>query len=283
MSLLVYFDTNIFDNLIKKTGGVAEADERRLYAAVSSRRLTIVISHTNIREALAALESRPDVARAQLNLIVSLADWDRLVRLSPEILEDDIRHFAFNGEGANTPFVKETTYIRSMLRRVIDGRMGGKELEAVIHEDRDQKRTFLDRVKKVRAETTRGLEDLRKIGEIPSFEQFFRDGAAEHLLPFIRSFGIAEECERRGIDKLLRIPSVRAMIGLGMSFIYRTAVEGKAPKGSDLRDLQHAPAAATAADIFVTHDEEFAFMLGRVPIKGFRVMKLHELLEEMER
>jgi hypothetical protein len=112
---------------------------------------------------------------------------------------------------------------------------------------------------------------------------FFRDGAEEHLLPFIRSFGVAEKCERRGLDKLLRIPSVRAMVGLGMSFIYRTAVEGKAPKGSDLRDLQHAPAAAAAADIFVTHDEELAFTLGRVPIKGFRVMGLHELLEEMER
>ena len=33
----------------------------------------------------------------------------------------------------------------------------------------------------------------------------------------------------------------------------------------------------------MTHDEEFALMLGRVPIKGFRVMGLHELLEEIER
>jgi hypothetical protein len=283
MSLLVYLDTNIFDNLIKKTGGVTQTDQTRLHAAVSSQQLTIVISHTNIRETLGALESRPDIARTQLGLILSLADWDRLVRLSPEILEDDIRHFAFNGEGANTPFVRDTTHIRSILQGVIDGRMSGKELEAVIHEDREQKRTFVDRVKEVRAETTRALEDLKKIGEIPSFEKLFRDGAQEHLLPFVRSFGIAEECERRGLDKLLRIPSVRAMIGFGMSFIYRTAVERKAPKGSDLRDLQHAPAAAAAADIFVTHDEEFAFMLGRVPIKGFRVMGLHELLEAIER
>jgi hypothetical protein len=119
-----------------------------------------------------------------------------------------------------------------------------------------------------------------KAGEIPSFEQFFVDGAEEHLLAFVISFGVSEECKRRGLDKLLKIPSVRAMVGLGMSFIYRTAVERKAPKSSALRDLQHAVCAAAAADIFVTHDEELAFLLRRVPIKDFRVMRLRELSED---
>jgi len=32
MSQLVYLDTNVFDNLIKKEGGVTEADEERLRA-----------------------------------------------------------------------------------------------------------------------------------------------------------------------------------------------------------------------------------------------------------
>jgi hypothetical protein len=54
-----------------------------------------------------------------------------------------------------------------------------------------------------------------------------------------------------------------------MSLIYGIAVEGKVPKGSDSRDLQHALCTAAAADIFVTHDEELAFLLHRVPIKGF--------------
>jgi hypothetical protein len=106
------------------------------------------------------------------------------------------------------------------------------------------------------------------------------DGAEEHLLAFVISFGVSEECKRRGLDKLLKIPSVRAMVGLGMSFIYRTAVERKAPKSSALRDLQHAVCAAAAADIFVTHDEELAFLLRRVPIKDFRVMRLRELSED---
>ena len=69
------------------------------------------------------------------------------------------------------------------------------------------------------------------------------------------------------------------MVGLGMSLIYRTAVERKTPKGSASRDLQHAVCAAATADCFVTHDEELALLLDRVPIKGFRVMRLSVLLD----
>jgi hypothetical protein len=87
MSLLVYLDTNIFNHLIKKTGGITQTDEKRLRAAVSSRQLTILISQTNIREALAALESHANLARALLSLIIELADWDRFLPLCPEILE----------------------------------------------------------------------------------------------------------------------------------------------------------------------------------------------------
>src|SRR6266851_10258157 len=102
--MLVYLDTNVFDNLLKKTNGVTHADELQLRAAVTSRQLTIVASNVNLLETIAALRSRPEIARAQLGLIVSLADWDRFIRFSSEVLEDGIRHFAFNGERANTPF-----------------------------------------------------------------------------------------------------------------------------------------------------------------------------------
>jgi hypothetical protein len=78
---------------------------------------------------------------------------------------------------------------------------------------------------------------------------------------------------------MLRIPSMRAMVGFAMSYIYGIVVERITPKRSDLRDFQHAQSGA-AVDILVTHDKDFAFLLGRVPIKGFRVMRLRELLED---
>jgi hypothetical protein len=64
--MLAYLDTNIFDNLLKKSNGVTDADELRLRAAVTSRQLTIVASHINLRETIAALRSNPEIARASL-------------------------------------------------------------------------------------------------------------------------------------------------------------------------------------------------------------------------
>jgi hypothetical protein len=276
---IAYFDTNIFDNLVKKTNGITDADYDQLLAAVSMERLTIVVSHTTIQETLAALESRPDLARVQLGLIVNLADWDRFVRFHSEILEDDIKHFAFNGEAANTPFERRATHIRSRLQLVIDGRLGLGELKAIVSENRDQKKAFLDSVKKANAGTAAELEEFRKANGIPTFEQFLDDGMEAQVLAFVESFGLADECKRRGLDKLSRIPSVRALVGLGMSFMYRTSVEKKSPKSSAARDLQHAVCAASAADVFVTHDEELSFMLHRVPIKRFQVLRLYELLD----
>lgn len=280
--MLAYFDTNVFDNLIKKTNGVTDADQRQLGAAVSSGQLTIVVSHINIRETLAAFHSRPEIVSTQLRLIVNMADWDRFVRFSSEILEDDVRHFAFNGERANSPFEgnRQAAHIRSVLWSIVEGQIGLRELEATIGEDRDQKTAFLASVKKSRAEAAGEVEEFRKANHIPSFEQFFEDGAEAHVRAFIESFGIAEECKRRGLDKLLRIPSIRALVGLGMSFMYGIMVDKISPRRSDSRDLQHAVCAAAAADIFVTHDEELAFLLNRVPIKRLQVLRLHQLLED---
>jgi hypothetical protein len=280
---IAYLDTNIYDNLLKETNGVTRADELRLRATITSQQLVIVASHINLRETIAALRSRPDIARAQLSLIVGLVDWDRFIGFSTEVLEADIRHFAYNGERANSPFEgdRQANHIRSVTQRMIDGGLGFKELEAAIDEDEKFKRQFENGITESRTETAAQLEELRKTGEIQSFEQFLKNDAEAHALAFIKSFGVVEECEQRGLDKLLNIPSVHIMVGLGMSLIYRTAVEGKTPRGSASRDLQHALCAA-AADVFVTHDEELAFLLRRVPIKDFRVLRLHELLQEID-
>jgi hypothetical protein len=173
---LAYFDTNVFDSLVKKTDGITEEDESRLRAAVSSRRLTIVASHVNIRETLAALRYSPEIARAQFGLIESLVDWDRFVKFHSEILEDDIRHFAFNGERANTPFegLRQAAYTRSLVQRVHDGRIGFPEFEAAIDEDRDQKVAFLQSVKESDADIADALESSEKRTRSLALSSFLR-------------------------------------------------------------------------------------------------------------
>ena len=280
MDLIAYLDTNIYDNLVKKTGGVSATDEQLLRAAVSSKRLTIVASHWNIIETLAALPSRPEIARTQLGLIADLIDWDRLVRFQSSILHDDVKHFAFNGEQANSVFEGSAASVRAKVRGVIDGSIGIEELTAVLVENSDSKQAFIEGLKNSRAETISELEKLRESGEIPTFGQWFEESAGDWARVFTKSFGVADECERRGLANLLRIPSIRAMVGLGMSFIYRTAVEGKAAKGSATRDLQHVVCAAAAADIFVTHDAELIALLSRARVDRLRVAGLGDLLAD---
>jgi hypothetical protein len=281
MSILAYFDTNVFDNFIKKQNGATEADELQLRAAVSSGQLTIVVGHLNIREILAALPAKPEIVGPELSLVASLANWDCFARYHSTILEADIRHFAYNGERANTAFEDERTVesIRAGIRRVVDGPESGRRLEAVNSENREEKRRFLEGVRRAQAETAEAVKELREKNEIPNFEEYYESSAEEYALAFAQSFGVAEECKRRGLNNLLKIPSVKAMVGVGLSFIYRTAVEKKSPKPSDSRDIQHAVCAAAAADVFVTHDADLSLLLNRVPIKGLRVMRLHELLE----
>ncbi len=84
---LVYFDTNIFDQILKKRCGVGDSDERKLRAALSSERLLIAASHVTIRETIATLHSSPENARAQFGLIESFIDWDRFLKFHSEILE----------------------------------------------------------------------------------------------------------------------------------------------------------------------------------------------------
>jgi hypothetical protein len=78
----------------------------------------------------------------------------------------------------------------------------------MVAEDRQQKQGFFDGVKNARAETKQALEEFRKQGNVPTFEEWFEASAEQWVLAFIKSYGVAEECRRRGLDKLLKIPSV---------------------------------------------------------------------------
>jgi hypothetical protein len=73
-------------------------------------------------------------------------------------------------------------------------------------------------------------------------------------------------------------------VGLTLSYIWGVNVEKSDIKPSDGRDFQHAIAAAGAgANVFVTHDRGLATLAGRVPIKGFTVMTLSQLVDEFSR
>jgi|SRR5216684_5344404 hypothetical protein len=283
---LAYFDTNIFDNLLKKTGGVIESDEVRLRAAIEADRLSVLLSILNIQETLGAHHSRrPDLVLPQLQLILNLTDWDRFVKPCDVLITDDIKHFSWNGE-PDQPFIREppSNQLRSALQELQLGRRNFDELDDLIKEDRRQKEGFLQAVEEVQEETRAQIQDLKERGPIPTFQEYLTSQAAEIVArDLAQHIGpeVSRLCEQRGLAAFLRVPSVRITVGLTLSFIYRTDLEGKRPKIGASRDLQHAPPAAAAADTFVTHDTELAYLLRRVPTSGFQVLSLRELLQDL--
>jgi hypothetical protein len=80
MRLLVYFDTNVFDHLYKKAAGITEQDLQALRSTVYSGKVSILPSTLDVEEILSALNSCPDLALAELQLMHELADWDKLVK-----------------------------------------------------------------------------------------------------------------------------------------------------------------------------------------------------------
>jgi hypothetical protein len=278
--LVAYFDTNVFDNILKKTGGVVEGSAARLRGAVASGRLSLVTSILNISETIDA--RRPEIVLPQLELMALLTDWDRFVKPHDMILTDDIKHFAWNGE-PDGPFIREPmlAQLHSAFNKVLHGQDSIKDFDYVIEEDGRQKAKFLQGILEIRSETYPQIQELKQREEVPAFERYLGDHCESVARSIARRVETEGRCERFGITNLLRLPSVRITVGLSLSFIYRVAVEGKTPKRGASRDLQHAPPAAAAADVFVTHDGELAFLLSRVPMRAFRVMTLHQLLDEV--
>jgi hypothetical protein len=279
--LIAYFDTNVFDNIVKGTGGVLESDVTRLQSAIESKALSLVTSILNISETIDA--RRPEIVLPQLKLIARLTDWDRFVKPHDVLLTDDITHFTWNGE-PDRPFVREPKLgqLRSAFQRILSGHDVIRDFDEVVEEDVRQKAQFLRRILDLRSETYRQIQELGRRKEIPSFERYLEEQSERVARSLARRVNLEERCERLGIANLLDLPSVRITVGLSLSFIYRAAVEGKSPNRGASRDLQYAPPGAAAADVFVTHDRELAYILSRVPMKGFMVMTLREVLDEIE-
>ena len=73
----VYLDTNVFDHMYKKVG-VSESDLLALDYVVKTGKIFILLSIVNLEEALCALQSCPELAMAELQLILGLTDRRRL-------------------------------------------------------------------------------------------------------------------------------------------------------------------------------------------------------------
>jgi len=281
MKKTVYFDTNVFDH-IHKGIGVTEDDRLALRSAVKTGRISLVLSFLNLEEVLSSMESSPSQANAELQLILDLADWQRVVKPPNMLLGDDICCYA-KGEDLPDPFIAIDPVIQSNLRALMNpSQKEINDLWPVIREAQQQKENFVSRMKEANEKVLPYAKDfLRKShGRSPNWldywirlEEGFAEGFAEHEK-------VLDACKQRGIKGLLALRSVRMAVGASISLAYAETFEKRTPKIGDSRDMQHAILAA-ATDTFVINDKSFARLLGRVPINDFQVLDLHAFMERI--
>lgn len=277
MTKTAYFDTNVFDHIHKRIG-VTESDLTRLRSLIRAGKLSVLLSILNLEETVPLLNSSPELAIAELKLILCLTDWQRLLKPPNLLLSDDIKSYA-RGEVPCQPFIEDSVSQLNLRAFLNPSQQGITELLEVVKVTQKQKEDFKARMTEAREGVlfqAKKLKDLRT-----NFDNYwarlsdsFAEGLAEHE-------GVLDECKKRGILGLLEIKSVRLWVGACLSLTYAQTFEGRTPKIGDSRDIMHV-ILASAADIFVTHDEDFAKVLVRIPIKGFDVVNLRGLLEPVQ-
>lgn len=277
MTKTAYFDTNVFDHIHKRIG-VTESDLTKLRSLIMSGRLSVLLSILNLEETVSLLNSYPELAIAELQLILCLTDWQKLLKPPNLLLSDDIKSYA-RGEVPCQPFIEDSVIQLNLHRLLNPSQQDITELLEVMRVTQKQKEDFKARMREARESVLFQAKKLK--GLRTNFDNYwarlsdkFAEGLAEHE-------GVLNECKKRGIIGLLEIKSVKLWAGASLSLTYAQTFEGRAPKMGDSRDIMHV-VLASAAHLFVTHDEGLAKSLVRIPIQGFDVVDLRGLLERVQ-
>lgn len=279
MPTLAYFDTNIFSHLQKKSHGVTQCHETALRAAVESGKLRVIVGLHAIDETAA----NPRDPAPELRLIYDLCDWDRVVKPTDILLEDDVRHFAYNGESSH-PFLhaRSRDAIRQGVLELLSNPSKLAELHTLLTSVRPQRKEFRRSIQELKRATQAHFLEVKERQQVGTFNDYFDSEAALRASELAERVGLLEECQRRAADEFLKLRSVRMAAGSALSYIWAVNVENWEIKPSDGLDFQHAIAAAgSGVDFFVTHDADLATLVERVPIKGLKTVGLRDLLDEI--
>jgi hypothetical protein len=260
-----YFDRNVFDQ-IDKGRDVTPADIELIRAEVAAGRLSILVSFETVAETIMANQ---DTALRGLQLIKTLTRQVLPIKRHMDLLRDDIRAFA-EGREPVPPFVGARFSVDRMIE---DVKTSPQSLREDIAAEKRHKGKLND-------DLSAYIDDERKAlgGRRPaSFEKYWAERSGYYAEAFAYFAGYLEECRGRGIDELLKVRSVRMVVGALLSLLYSLLVEGQSVQRGTSYDMKHA-ATMSAADIVVSDDRELRRLLGRAPVPGLRVVSLPDFV-----
>lgn len=271
MRQLVYFDTNAFLDLYKLRAGVTKRDVNLIAGAITGQRVAVCLSIYNVDEILANLAYYPQATEAEYKFMLNMACDYRLVKPQDQLFREHIACYC-----AGLPL---TNYFETdeHLYRAINGLNWSDPYEAVqllgdLEQSREMKQANCAAMTELRNIFLERAAHIRE--SKPTFHDLWSSSLPENLASrLVMASSLPQESQSMDVAGLLDVRCVRLWIAMLLSRWYAQFFEGRTPKRSDLYDGMHAVSAA-GADIFVTHDEEFARLLSRTPVEGLQVMDL---------
>lgn len=271
----VYFDTNVYDLLDELLQTKLYSPVNKLKRAIRSDQVRIYTNLIPIEETLGALAKRPAEGKRRLRLIRTLAKRKRMIRRHTEIIENDIRSYA-KDERFQSQFMSPYPELKAVFQV--------RDLPALIEiakENRNHNRQFRNDMRGKYFEFIAPLaQPIIANREVPIFEEYFEANALGILELVARRAGNLEGCQERGLEGLLKIPSLNVLTRAQVSLTYANTFLGRLPQQGDSPDMQHA-LVASAVGTLITEDKPLRRALKRADSPYLTVMSLQELLDTL--
>lgn len=279
----VYFDKNVLSHIISAQRGVAETnrvsldDVKSLLSAVADGKVMNLLSVMHLQEASYALRAlSPSVAQDELRLLKDLMNTREIIKFPSDLLKDDITAYS-EGHELSSPLIANPLNLDELFSDKGDIAERKKVLD-----DTDQSNAnFLTSTSNAK------LNDLECVlaefgGKQPTFEEFYNKKVVERVVGLISRAeeetgrkGLLDACKSKGLEQMLQVPSVALAEGTSLSYqyarIFEEMSEKKRKRLGDPGDLNHA-LLASAANVLVTHDQDFVSWVDRIPHKPFKVL-----------
>jgi hypothetical protein len=274
--VIAYFDTQTYDHIYRKVGCTG-ADVANLRKAIYGRQLSIRLSIHTLEEILLGRKASPQALTAQIKLTLSLASSRTLLKPSVQLLLDDIRAYAAEGQSAR-PFLAgdNQNTVADGIATLIES--DGEELEedffALLEQVREERQRFVAMLGYAQQMADAGLKSSP---ESAALEQCLDAAALPVLEAWAELAGVRAGCLARGFDGLLRIKTLR--VSLGAAFAGSRAQY--APRQVDLTVVHHAVAAAAVAQMYVSDSPANRDLFAHLPVAGLDVASLPEFLRDL--
>jgi len=267
----VYFDTNVYSRL----NGLIRSNDlgayRALRSAVNSDRLRIFTSATVLEETNGAPRSE---RVSRFRLIRKLAKRKKIIRPHAEILIDDVNSYA-NNERFKSPFMAPFPRLRESWVGGISG------LVEAADETRVSNRAFRDRMREAyEAHIAPLAQRVIDNNEIPTFGEHYKANSTEFVRMVARPAKQLVACEAHGLQGLLEVPSVNAVVGAQLSINYANTYLRRLQQQGDRYDVQHVQL-AVALGTLVTGDVGLIRAVTRMNSRYVKAISLAHLLRTL--